>query len=93
MRKLEELQPFIKDDRGRPVPLAYLVGLTYPGAEKAGAASRAVVTQPDHALARELAKMLDDDSPVPAEKREMLAQLVDAVMSPYRTYLRKRKAV
>lgn len=45
-----------------------------------------------HPLARELDRMLADDSPVPAPERENLSTVVDSVMDRYRRYLRKKRA-
>lgn len=85
---LEKLAPYIKDDRGRLIPLSTLMALTFPGTS----APPAVAIDDRHPLATELARMLAADSPIPANKREILAALVTGAMDPYRTYMRRRKA-
>jgi transcriptional regulator with XRE-family HTH domain len=47
--------------------------------------------RPVHPLARDVDRLLGEDSPVPDAERETLASLVEAVVSPYRRYLRKRR--
>lgn len=44
-----------------------------------------------HHLARELGRMLADDSPVPADERDRIESLVEAILAPYRRYLDKRR--
>lgn len=87
-RLIEQMAPHIKDERGRTIPLRRLMDLVYPGEDVAAAR---VYHRPGHPLANELAKMLDADSPIPPEKREALTTLVDALIAPYRTFMRKRK--
>ena len=45
-----------------------------------------------HPLARELARMLADDSPIPHEDREALATVLDRILEPYRRLLRRRRS-
>lgn len=40
----------------------------------------------------ELSRLLDPNGPVPVDERQTLATLIDSVISPYRRYLRKRRA-
>lgn len=102
---LEKMQPHIKDRRGRVVPLPWLIGITYPGqaaptsgqyrpakdASKGGTKAAPAWELLEHSKARELDRMLAKDSPIPPDERDTLEKLVDSVMAPYRTYLRKRK--
>lgn len=53
-----------------------------------GATARPVV---QHPLVRDLARLLAEDSPLPDGQRETLEQVVAAVISPYRSMLRRRR--
>lgn len=101
--KLEKMQPHIRDNRGRPVSLPWLVDITWPGqkaptpgqyrpgkdAPKAGEAPSWLLLR--HALPVELDRMLAEDSPIPDDERDTLTKLINSAMAPYRTYMRKRK--
>lgn len=67
-----------------------LTAIAYPGL-----ASEPVVApreeRPIHALARDVDRLLGEESPVPEAERATLAGLLEAVVSPYRRYLRKRR--
>lgn len=45
-----------------------------------------------HPLAMEIARLLGDDSPLPPDRREVLATLIDGALAPYRRELRRRPA-
>lgn len=45
-----------------------------------------------HPLAREIHKMLADDSPIPPEDRTVLETVIDRVIEPYRKTMRRRRA-
>jgi transcriptional regulator with XRE-family HTH domain len=47
--------------------------------------------RPVHPIARDIDRLLGDESPVPEAERATLAGLLEAVVSPYRRYLRKRR--
>jgi transcriptional regulator with XRE-family HTH domain len=70
-----------------------LVGLAHPELRGNGQVVKAAVPAArSHPLARELDRMLADNSPLPAAERENLSTVVDGVMDRYRRYLRKRRA-
>lgn len=56
-----------------------------------GATPAAEQLRPVHPLARELDDMLDEQSPVAVEDREVLATLVGRIMDPYRRTMRRRR--
>lgn len=45
-----------------------------------------------HPLVHELARMLAPDSPIPRADREALATVLDRMLDPYRTLLRRRRS-
>lgn len=45
-----------------------------------------------HPLVHELARMLAADSPIPRADREALATVLDRMIEPYRTLLRRRRS-
>ncbi len=45
-----------------------------------------------HPLALEIARLLGDDSPLPPDRRDILATLIDGALAPYRRDLRRRTA-
>ena len=67
-----------------------LTAIAYPGLS--GEQVEPIAERPIHALAREIDRLIGEESPVPEAERATLAGLLDAVVSPYRRYLRKRRA-
>lgn len=47
---------------------------------------------PSHRLAYDVARILTDDSPIPAADRDALANVLDRVLEPYRRQLRRRRS-
>ncbi|GGQ39883.1 helix-turn-helix domain-containing protein [Couchioplanes azureus] len=47
---------------------------------------------PTHPLVHELARMLADDSPIPAADRRALETVLDRMIDPYRKALRRRRS-
>lgn len=80
---LEKIAPHLRIDAPT------LIAIAYPGT---GTPARLPVAQPLHPLARDIDRLLDEKSGVPAEKREALATLIEHVVAPYRHHLRKRRA-
>jgi len=91
---IEKIAPFVLDGRGRPIPAIKLTALAYPTLGDAiGVRAQAQpVFEPEHPLAREVTRMLASDSPLPADRRENLETLLEALVAPYRNYMRKRKS-
>lgn len=83
-RKVEVLAPLMHIATDR------LMAICYPSMSRTS-----VPVPPErvmHPLARELDRMLGDDSPLPDDVRELIGKLVDAVLAPYRRFLRQRKS-
>lgn len=91
-RKIDELSPWILDARGKPIPASKLIALAYPNLAPDRDVRVIHIDRPMHPLARELNDLLSDDSSMPSTARGTLASLADALMAPYRRYLRRRKA-
>lgn len=93
VKKIQQMAPYILDRAGKAIPAGILVDLAHPHLAEGRAASidvgRPGATNP---LARELDRMLADDSPMPADQRAALSSLADSLMNPYRTYMRRRRA-
>lgn len=87
---IEKMAPWIKDDRGRPIPAASLLAVAYPALAKPATAPAAAT--PMHRLARDVDRLLAEDSPLPADKRANLESLMEMLIDPYRPYLRRRRA-
>lgn len=81
LRLLERVAPTLR------VSVRQLVSVAYPGEDE---------FVPDgpapHPLALDIERLLAADSPMPDAEREVLATLIEHVVSPYRRYLRKRRA-
>jgi transcriptional regulator with XRE-family HTH domain len=45
-----------------------------------------------HPLVHELSRMLADDSPIPAADRQALETVLDRMLDPYRTVMRRRRS-
>lgn len=90
-RKIDELSPWIKDARGNPVPASKLIALAYPNLAPSRDVRVIYLNAPIHPLAREMNDLLADDSPMPSNTRKAFTSLADALMAPYRQYLRRRK--
>jgi transcriptional regulator with XRE-family HTH domain len=88
---IEKIAPYVRDSRGRPISAIRLTALAFPSLSEVRVQGQ-VVFEPEHPLARELARMLADDSPLPADRRENLEALLEALVAPYRIYMRKRKS-
>jgi transcriptional regulator with XRE-family HTH domain len=88
---IERMAPHVYDERRKPITATRLLVLAYPAL--AGTATvKPVEAAMVHPIARDVMWMLADDSPVPQDKREALANLLETVVAPYRTYRRKRKS-
>lgn len=80
--KIEQIAPFMR------MPAARLLGIAYPGTGTPDAR-----LGPDvHPLVLDLARMLGPNSPLPDDKRDTLMTLIDALVAPYRRFLRVRKS-
>ncbi|MEV4636525.1 helix-turn-helix transcriptional regulator [Actinoplanes sp. NPDC049548] len=82
IRSIERIAPVL----GRSIN--ELVLAAYPDRLE-GSASPAPATHP---LAVELARMLADDSPIPAADRRALETVLDRMIDPYRKVLRRRRS-
>lgn len=91
-RILERIAPYVLDSKGRPVPARTLVALAYPSLAAPGDAKPIAATRDIHPLAVELDRLIGDGSPLEESKRSNLVQLADMLITPYRSYLRRRKA-
>lgn len=87
---IETMAPFIFDDRKRPIPVRRLVALVYP-ALAGGSPDSALDVKGFHWRAVEIDRMLAEGSLIPPEKLAALESLLESVVAPYRTYLRRRK--
>jgi transcriptional regulator with XRE-family HTH domain len=87
----EEQRPTIKSiERIAPVlgrTINELVLAAYPD-RLGGPAPAAPATHP---LVHELARILDDDSPIPRADREALETVLDRMLDPYRKLLKRRR--
>jgi transcriptional regulator with XRE-family HTH domain len=88
----EEQRPTIRSlDRIAPV-----LGTTVNDLVRAAYPDRLAEPTPTapkiHPLARELDRMLADDSPVPAADRQALETVLDRMLEPYRHVLRRRRS-
>ncbi|WP_189082357.1 helix-turn-helix domain-containing protein [Mangrovihabitans endophyticus] len=88
----EEQRPTIRSiDRIAPVlgkSIQDLVRAAYPDR----LTDHRPATPAMHPLVGELARILADDSPVPAADREALATVLDRMLAPYRKVLRRRRS-
>lgn len=91
-RKIDELSRWILDARGNPIPASKLAALAYPALAPDRDVRVIYLATPMHPLARDINDLLADDSPMPSAERESLEGLGNALISPYRHYLRKRKS-
>lgn len=92
-RKIDDLAPWILDARGTPIPASKLVALAYPNLAAGRDVKVIYLAMPMHPLARDVNDLLGDDSPMPSETRKAFTTLADALIAPYRQYLRRRKSV
>lgn len=88
--RIQQIAPFVLDAKGRPYPAAKLLSLAHPDLEAGG--NPAVQLRRLHRLAVEIDDLLGEGSIMPAEMREDLESVADSLLSPYRRYLRRRKA-
>lgn len=92
--RLEQVAPFVLDAKGKPFPEDWLIGLVYPNRVRGG--SRPVhldapVSLDMHELADEVNRLLERGT-MPEATRRGFEALQDALLVPYRRYLRRRKA-
>jgi len=88
----EEQRPTIRSiERIAPVlgrSINDLVVAAYPDRLRGPAAEPATV----HPLARELGRLLADDSPIPEPDRRALETVLDRMLDPYRRVMRRRRS-
>jgi transcriptional regulator with XRE-family HTH domain len=83
-RFLEKIAPALG------VSATTLSAIAYPGLTDQPTPA-AQEQRPLHPLARDVDRLIGDESPVPEAERATLAGLLEAVVSPYRRHLRKRR--
>jgi transcriptional regulator with XRE-family HTH domain len=84
--KLKLLAPVIDVEYDELLTLA---GYGKPSDDLSGAIAGLRDVEP---LARELSAMLDAGSPLSSEERELLRQMIDRLMAPYRRSMRRRRS-
>lgn len=88
---IRKMAPWMRDANGRAHGAGWLLAVAYPDVAETRE-GRAEAAPNMHPLAREVMRLLADDSPMPEGMREIFANLLDHLIAPYRRYLRKRTA-
>lgn len=86
---IRRMAPWLRDAKGRAYSAEWLLTIAYPdvmGDDGVPTEKLPAV----HPLALEVTRLLAEDSPMPPETREILANLLDHLIAPYRRYLRRR---